>query len=135
MNFIKKWWMLRKRKKLLAKAPKDLGDAILVLDKDMTDELRGKFAKEPAEHPGAKYHFFGGMAMRNNWGLWDKEQPLTKWFRARGIWHADDMSAIILKAYWCFLSDVPFHIAKEAEHYKKFWEKSGLGFDGEKLNK
>jgi hypothetical protein len=129
-QYIKDKWYLRKRKKQLEQAPKDLGDAIMAFDAGMTDAQRAMFAKEPSDCPGAKFHFFGGMAMRNDWGLWNKEQPLTQWFRARGIWHADDMSAIIYKAYWCFLNDVPFCLAKEAEYYEKFWTNCGIGFDG-----
>ena len=133
MNFIKAWWQNRQRKKLLKDAPKTLYEAILKLDDLMTDEARVRFAKESGTSPGSKFHFGGGMAMRNNWGLWDKEQPLTTWFRNNGIWHADDMSSLIYKAYWCFLNDMRFDIDNEVYFYESYWKMTGVGFDGVKL--
>ena len=117
----------------LAKAPKCLYEAIKVIDKNSSDEDRRLFAKKDQKCPGVSLHFSSGMDMRNSWGLWDKDQPLTKWFRERGIWHPDDMSAIIYKAYWYHLNDMPFNILKEAMYYENYWWESGLGFDGEKL--
>lgn len=133
MKFIKTWLANRQRKKQLAKAPKTLFQAVEALDKYMTDDSRKRFAKEDGTSPGSNFHFGGAMAMRNNWGLWDNEQPLTKWFRDYGVWHADDMSSIIFKAYWCFLNEVNFDIEKESEFYKNFWKNQGSGFDGVEL--
>jgi hypothetical protein len=44
---------------------------------------------------------FLGMLLRNDWSLWEKDtMPLVKWFNERGITHADDISAIILRSIW-----------------------------------
>lgn len=134
MNFIFKWWYDRKRKKDLAKAPKDLEEALDTLDHLWPEEDKKSFASEDGKQPGSRFHFFGGMYMRNNWGLWIKEQPLTQWFRANGIWHADDMSAIIYKAFWFKLNNKNFDITREAKHYADYWRKQGLGFDGEPIS-
>lgn len=133
MKFIKTW-LANLRKKQLAKAPKTLLQAVEALDKSATDEDRVKFAKEDGNSPGANLHFCGGMAMRNEWGLWDKEKPLTKWFREYGVWHADDMSSIIYKSYWRFLNGKEFNMVKESIECEKYWKRQGLGFDGIKLN-
>ena len=72
----------------------------------------------------AAYHFNGGMAMRNQWGLWQQGSRLATWFREHGITHADDSSACIYKALRCRLTKRPFDIAVEAEHYREWWAKS-----------
>jgi hypothetical protein len=123
----------KKRSKQLALAPKDLAEAIARLDKLMPDDVKDMFKKEPEDHPGSQYHFNAGMALRNNWGLWVDDQPLTQWFRQRGIWHADDMSSIIFKAYWCYLNNKEFSIEAEADYYTKWWAKNNTGFDGKSL--
>ena len=114
--------------------PKNLQDAIVFLYNNSSEHERFYFSQEPADHPGSRYHFSCGRVMRNGWGLWEKEKPLTQWFRNHGIWHADDMSAIIYKAYWCFLNSAPFAIQEEAKQYETFWKKSGLGFDGKEIS-
>ncbi len=78
--------------------------------------------------------FGGGMAMRNEWGLWRKTGPLNKWFRANGIWHGDDKSAIIFKTFACRVGGETLDIAKEAAHYADFWLRTaGQGFDGKQV--
>jgi hypothetical protein len=133
MKCITNWIADFKRKRQLKRAPKDLWQAVHELYVNSDESDRNRFMREPSDHPGSQFHFGSGMAMRNIWGLWIKEQPLTQWFRSHGIWHADDMCALIYKAYWCSLHDKRFDIDKEAQHYKDYWTKQGVGFDGEKL--
>jgi hypothetical protein len=115
--------------------PVSLDAALETLDKMSSQEDKDWFSKQPEEHPGAALHFNAGMAMRNSWKLWHKEEPLTQWFRARGIWHADDMSAIIYKAFWCKVNDKPFNLDKEIAYYITFWATQGIGFDEQPLEK
>lgn len=133
MKSIRKWLDVRKRKKELAKAPKDLDSAVMEILTTARSEDLAQFAKEPEDAPGARFHFTQGMAMRNAWGLWEKDQPLTKWFRDHRIWHADDMSAIIYKSLWCKLNHKKFDIYTEAAYYIKFWLEQGIAFDGETI--
>jgi hypothetical protein len=77
--------------------PTDLLDAVVELDR----MLPGKTKREIAEIPPTRLvelHFGLGMALRNHWGLW-RDSRLAKYFIARGVWHPDDMSAILIEAY------------------------------------
>ena len=70
----------------------------------------------------SSYHSTCGRWLRNNWGLWDENSDLYKWFADRGFIHADDMSSTILKAYWCSIKDVPFNLEDEADKYRDYWK-------------
>jgi hypothetical protein len=134
MKLLEKWLKRGEAKKQdteLAEAPKTLDEAVQFLLNTTSETDSALFAKEPEDSPGASIHFFAGMAMRNRWGLWKKEQPLTQWFRERRIWHADDMSAVIYKAFWCKLNNKPFDINVEVVYYLNYWFDQGIGFDGE----
>lgn len=72
----------------------------------------------------SRYHFSTGMGIRNAWKLWEPESPLSKFFAANGVFHADDMSACIFKAFRAHLQNVPFDLVAEAAFYKAYWEKS-----------
>jgi hypothetical protein len=133
IDALKNWWYARQRKKELAQAPVSLEAALDLMVENWPTAAKHQFMLEPEDAPGGKYHHFSGMAMRNAWGLWVKEQPLTQWFRAHEIWHADDMSAIIYKALWFRLHEKKFDIDKEAKYYKAYWKKQGIGFDGAEL--
>ncbi len=115
--------------------PRTLEEAVEQILGQMTEADKEAFAAEPEGSPGARYHHGVGTAIRNEWQLWDRENPtpLVKWFRANGLWHADDFSAIIFKAVWSALNRQRFDIAKERAYYEDFWRRSGLGFDGEQI--
>lgn len=99
----------------------------------MSDEDKVVFMAEPEDHPGSRFHFTGGMAMRNDLGLWRNDTPLTQWMGRHGIWHADDRSAAIFKAMWCRLHGIVFDVAAEAERNRVFWADSGCKPDGSPL--
>lgn len=49
-----------------------------------------------------------GMALRNEWGLWDFNCKLTKDLAKRfNLFHADDMSALLMKCAWQELQGKP----------------------------
>lgn len=72
-------------------------------------------------HDSSHYHFGIGMWMRNNWGLWDKESDLHKWFNSIGIWHADDMSGIILTSLKRRLLGQPLGVEDQVRYYQAYW--------------
>lgn len=72
----------------------------------------------------AETHHTIGRTIRNSW-LW-KDEWLRAWFMARGLGHADDMSSIILTAFWRKLHGVSFDLEKEIKHYEDFWWKQGI---------
>jgi len=67
-------------------------------------------------------HHSLGRWIRNNWKLWDEEGALYKWFKERGIEHADDMSGIILTSYYRSTHGLSIELDEQIEVYKKYWE-------------
>ena len=82
-------------------------------------------AGEKAEflsHKDCQYHFSTGMGLRNRWKLWEPSSPLSQFFATNGVFHADDTSACIFKAFRAHLQNKPFDLVAEAAHYKTYWE-------------
>jgi len=52
--------------------------------------------KESEEEATIGYHHTLGREIRNGMELWNEESPMSKWFHYIGIYHADDMSSLIL---------------------------------------
>ena len=71
---------------------------------------------------GGEAHFNLGMWLRNNWNLW-KEGPLVDFFKEHGIWHADDMSGIILCSYVRMLRNEDVKFEEQVQFYKAYWAK------------
>ena len=67
-------------------------------------------------------HFGFGMFLRNEWGLWQEDGVLTKWFWDNlKIWHADDMSGLILDSAKAKLNGRSFNVAAEVKRYHQHW--------------
>ena len=82
--------------------PRDLEEAVLALDKLISEEEKPELRKMGEDEFLAATHLGIGMYLRNEWGLWKKSE-LSEYFRRRGIFHPDDMSGEILKSYYKFL--------------------------------
>lgn len=67
------------------------------------------------------YHFGFGMFLRNSWGLWHGSR-LARSLNTVGLRHPDDMSATILKSYWCLLNKKPFSMTDEVKYFDKYWQ-------------
>lgn len=104
--------------------PSDLDDCFIYLDTTLNqaalDTLRNW-----TEEDLYKAHFGLGMWMRNEWGLW-KGSRLSKWFNARGIWHPDDMSGIILTSYLRHLHNEPIELDNQIRYYTDYWRDNTL---------
>ena len=81
--------------------PKDIDEAIDTLDTILSAEDKQYLTDSTSTMRGfvAATHFGLGMWMRNNWGLWGGSR-LQRYFRDRQVFHPDDMSGEILKAYY-----------------------------------
>jgi hypothetical protein len=66
------------------------------------------------------HHGFGRW-IRNNWGLWDKESPLHQYFNKLGLWHADDMSSLIIKSYHRHINKKEINLKEQVDHYLEYW--------------
>jgi hypothetical protein len=140
MNFITKWFKKPAASPRATIIPTNLEEAVRELHIAFKPSEKKEFANFSALDPGLSLHLTGGMAMRNNWRMWEPDTPLSLWFRKQGIWHPDDMSAIIYRAFWCSLGkyrsprrnlkEMPFDLEAEKIHYITYWKRMGKGFDG-----
>lgn len=75
--------------------PTTWGDAVFRICSNLNEEEKEVLR----EHGYIAFHFSLGMSIRNNWKLWDENSELHKSFKEDlGLFHADDMSSIILRA-------------------------------------
>jgi len=106
--------------------PKDLVECVKILLKEEgIEEFKNK---DPIE-----YHHSTGRSIRNDWGLWDSESNLHKFFNLIGIYHADDMSGIILDTVHRIINGIPIDLDGQVEHYKDYWKDAGCDMKGNKL--
>jgi hypothetical protein len=97
-----------------------------ILDNRSQDALRQTM-------DGGEFHFSLGMWLRNNWGLWKGGNELTDYFNSIGIYHADDMSSIILFCYVKLLRGDDFDFEKEIKKYKDYWIEHGIDIKKESI--
>ena len=83
--------------------PKDLGDCLVRLDKTLKKKEKEEIKSLPDRDDMFMYHFSLGAYLRNKWKLWD-DSVLRSYFLERYIFHADDMSTIILVHYHDWLN-------------------------------
>ena len=72
------------------------------------------------------WHLGGGMAVRNEWGLW-RGSALAQQFKALGIFHADDMSGIIMESLVRKLRGEPLDVPGQVKYYQAYWAKQSAG--------
>ena len=81
-------------------------------------------------------HFGAGMFIRNSWFLWwheghaypnwPKEKPkLIEYFHSINIYHADDISSILLTSLHRHLNNKPLEIEQQAKNYIDYWKNLG----------
>jgi hypothetical protein len=76
------------------------------------------------------YHHGLGTWIRNEWGLWDENSDLHKHFKEKGLFHADDMSGLILLSFHRKLNGKDLKIEEQIEHYKQYWENMRVKGEG-----
>lgn len=105
-----------KRKKPI-EMPKNLWECLNLLDQTVPETEKEVLRNTST----ANFHFTTGRWMRNNWGLWDENSDLHKWFKAQGIWHSDDMSGIILTSFKRYIRNQPIDLDEQIERYLRYW--------------
>ena len=110
------------------KIPETLAEAVNeVINRIAPEELEEfKFGKFTLP----QLHMSFGMWLRNNWGLWSGSK-LRDVFFDLGIYHADDMSGIILDAAQNKLEGKDFNLTEQVNHYRKYWADRGIACDQE----
>jgi len=112
--------------------PESLDQALTMLELFFQKDLE-EIKNMSEEKFTSSTHFFSGMYIRNEWQLWwhedhgydgwSKDLPkLNAWFRSIGIYHADDMSAMLITTLHRKLSNKPYDIEKQVEKYHKHWK-------------
>lgn len=98
--------------------PKDLKEAVARLHENLLDEDK-KYLKE---NGSAQFHHGLGRHLRNEWKLWQKNTILNKWFwDTHKIWHADDISSIILDYLAEILNGRYLNVDEEVKRYHNHW--------------
>lgn len=107
--------------------PSNLDEAIDILVNEFiasSSETISKILDEDTETFQIHEHFNTGLHIRNAWNLWDNKSPLVKWFNNKGIYHGDDISSLIIKAFHSRIrNNSNFDFNKEIQYYIKYWEK------------
>lgn len=108
---------LSEEKRLDDIIPKNLEEGINLL----TTNENKEYARNKTEDDFVcGLHFNFGRALRNEWGLWSGSD-LSRWFNERGIYHADDMSSIIITSTYRVFNNREIDLDKQIEKYRKYW--------------
>ena len=99
--------------------PVDLDDALRILYDQLESELEAIYKLSEDQFLGQAHHGLGRF-LRNEWGLWGGSD-IQKWFKERGIHHADDMSSIILTSFHRKLFNKDIDLDGQIKHYIKYW--------------
>ena len=106
-------------KKVHKKPPYNLSKCLEWLESELTEKDKAEFkTAKPIE-----LHHSVGRYLRNKLDLWSFGSPMKAYFEKLGLFHPDDMSAIILDAFSARLLGKPFDLDKEVLYYKTYWEK------------
>jgi hypothetical protein len=109
----------------LLPVPKTLSEAVVQLYEIASkDQIIAVMQfKDPGLYTGAAHHGFG-RELRNAWQLWDNKSSLRLWFLVHlGLKHADDISSVILRCFWCTLHGEPWLVAEQVEVYYRHWRR------------
>ncbi len=112
--------------------PTTLDEAVDQIVASMDGETKAGWRTQGVDACIGPIHHWGGMALRNDWGLWHGTTGISQWLRAQRVFHGDDASAVIFEAVWRRLRDLPIDdawVAERAAYYETFWAKSGLTWD------
>jgi len=100
--------------------PRNLNDCIAILDEQTPPNIVEKL--KDGSLSTTDLHHTLGRSMRNTWNLWE-DSVLHKWFKNRGIFHADDMSGIIMDSFVRHLKGEPIDFDGQVKFYQDYWEK------------
>jgi hypothetical protein len=103
--------------------PVNLQEAVEQLKILHHDSTKQKIRAMTEDEFIGRAHFGLGMWMRNNWGLW-KGKELAGYFNSIGIYHADDMSGIILTSYYRELHGQDWKVDAQVKYHQDYWKKS-----------
>ena len=92
--------------------PFAIEECIEKLDGMLSDEQKQAIRDTP-EDKLSIFHFSLGAGIRNTFGLWEHDSPITKAYQSLFlISDADDASIFIIEIYWHRLNGIPFDLKK-----------------------
>ena len=102
--------------------PSNLSECFSELDKIIDSSDEKDWFKNSTEEKvvGLTHHGFGSQ-LRNQWKLWEKDSKMSKYFSTLGVWHADDMSGIIITSYHRHINNIKVDLKGQIEQYTNFW--------------
>jgi len=77
----------------------------------------------PEEHFIGQTHHNFGRWLRNTLELWHNGPPV-KYFNDLGIYHADDISVIILTSVYRKYHGINLNLQDQIKRYRDYWEKT-----------
>jgi hypothetical protein len=104
--------------------PKNLEDTFTILKKDLKPQEQIEILNMTKDEL-YRMHTNLGRSIRNNWKLWHKSE-LAEYFNKLGIYHADDMSGIIIESFWHHLRNEPLDLDNQVKYYQDFWKNQGI---------
>lgn len=105
-----------------ANIPETFYEAVNLLDDLIDDEEDRKLFQETSVgEVEARYHHTLGRYLRNEWRLWEDGTPLRTWFLSMDVEHADDMSSMLISAWWHQLNGMAFDLNGRIELAKAYW--------------
>jgi hypothetical protein len=108
--------------------PKNLDDAMLQLDKNISPESQAKMKVIPEDSICLALHSRLGQWMILNWGFYGGSR-LSHYLRSAGITFPDDMADFLILGYHRKLNGKPIEIKELAKYFK---EKRKKEFEAEK---
>ena len=122
--------MFRLTKRAEAPEEEEPKERIPATVEDAIETVRELLRKEPPEaiEHGYWLHHGYGMHLRNAWGLWGKKgsSPLVTELNSMGLFHADDMSGLIISQAIRDIHGKPRDIESEVKVYQEHWRKAGV---------
>lgn len=103
--------------------PRNLEECFIGLENEWSQELIGIFRNE-SEGDLPQYHHGLGQAIRNRW-IHPRGSHLSKFFEDLGIFHPDDMSAIILTSFHRYLNDKDIRLDEQRIYFARYWLNMG----------
>lgn len=110
----------------MTETPKTLNEAVDLLIADLTTEEVEAIKLDKITM--VSLHHGMGTCIRNDWGLWQNSELRTH-FLNMGLWHADDMSNIILQSFIYKVKNKPFDVNKQIKRYRTFWSDQNVNND------
>ena len=120
----------------VGKQPSNLDEAIEILLEAIGPD-RAKMECMTEREFGSAFHHGTGTQIRNSWCLWwsedhgydawPREKPaIVKYFNDIDIFHADDMSGIIMNSLYRRMTGKDLNLSEQIEVYKKHWLEQGF---------